>query len=242
MPDRSQPAVSSLVEDRASKVGRSIVALIEPRALIRDFVTRALVRGAGNLSVLAVAQPEDLQKLKLDGRDPAAIVLSIGDRKFLDAPVQDEIQRTSAISPNTPLVVLADREDVDQIFAALQRGLKGYLVTSTGLDLTLDAIRLVCTGGTFIPASSLQPLVEDHESKVVKQESIDDPGLTPREREVLDCVREGLANKAIAHKLKMSEGTAKVHVRRIMKKFHATNRTQVLQLTNHLFEGRRRQN
>jgi DNA-binding NarL/FixJ family response regulator len=242
MPDSSASAHGPLVALQANRAGRCIVALVESRALIRDFVTRASVRRARNLSILAVACPEDLRKLELDGYSPAAIILSIGDRGFLDPPVQDELQRTLAIVPNTPLAVLAEREELDLIFAALQRGLKGYLTTSMGLDVTLDAIRLVCTGGTFIPASSLQPILGHHESGAAEQGSLDNVGLTARERDVLTCIREGLANKAIAHKLNMCEGTVKVHVRHIMKKVRATNRTQVVHLTNSLFERRRRVN
>lgn len=236
MHDSTQSAAGSLVELQTCRGPRATVALVESRPLIRDFVSRTLIRRERNLSLLAVAQPEDLKKLELGAYGPAAIILSIGERRFLEPAVQDVLERTLAILPNTPVAVLADREEVGLIVAALQRGLRGYLTTSMGLDVALDAIRLVCTGGTYIPASVLQPILASHDADVPDQDPLDDIGLTARERDVLRHIREGLANKAIAHRLNLSEGTVKVHVRRIMRKVRATNRTQVVHLTNSLID------
>ncbi len=57
------------------------------------------------------------------------------------------------------------------------------------------------------------------------------------QRQILDCLRRGMANKLIAYELNMCESTVKVHIRNIMKKLKATNRTQVVYLTNGLFEA-----
>ncbi|WP_235031608.1 helix-turn-helix transcriptional regulator [Geminicoccus flavidas] len=59
---------------------------------------------------------------------------------------------------------------------------------------------------------------------------------TPRQLEILNCLRRGLANKMIAYELQMRESTVKIHVRNIMKKLHATNRTQVVSMTWNMFE------
>ena len=60
---------------------------------------------------------------------------------------------------------------------------------------------------------------------------------TPRQLEILNCLRRGLANKMIAYELQMRESTVKIHVRNIMKKLHATNRTQVVSMTWQLFDA-----
>jgi DNA-binding NarL/FixJ family response regulator len=218
------------------------VALIEPRALIRDIIVKAAAERGGNVSILAVARPEELSLDESGSID--AIVLSIGGRKFLDPDIQDEIAQILAAFPTTPLVVLADREGIDVILAALQRGLKGYLTTGMNFDIALEAIRFICTGGTFIPASSLDPIIrqQDAAADPATRSAATPPvldrieGLTERQCEVLNCLREGLANKAIAYKLNMCEGTVKVHVRRIMKRLGATNRTQVVSMTNQMLE------
>ena len=100
--------------------------------------------------------------------------------------------------------------------------------------VAVRAVHLVCVGGTFAPAAALlsrgdrpqgsagEPLIE---------------GFTQRQAQILDCLRRGMANKLIAYELNMCESTVKVHVRNIMKKLKATNRTHVVYLTRGLFEG-----
>ena len=60
---------------------------------------------------------------------------------------------------------------------------------------------------------------------------------TARQAAVVEALRRGKANKIIAYELKMRESTVKVHVRNIMKKLHATNRTEVAYLANRLLNG-----
>jgi DNA-binding NarL/FixJ family response regulator len=62
-------------------------------------------------------------------------------------------------------------------------------------------------------------------------------GFTQRQSQILECLRRGMANKLIAYELDMCESTVKVHIRNIMKKLNATNRTQVAYLTRGFFEG-----
>ena len=69
---------------------------------------------------------------------------------------------------------------------------------------------------------------------VVQKRPLD--GLTPRQSEILNCLRRGLSNKLIAYELQMCESTVKIHVRNIMKKIGATNRTQVVSMTWRWFE------
>jgi DNA-binding NarL/FixJ family response regulator len=108
----------------------------------------------------------------------------------------------------------------------LDMGVRGYVVTSCSLGEVVGAIRLVNAGGTFVPASSLrgtqQLTIADGSKSAQKGAS-----LTPRQTAVLKALREGKPNKIIAYELCMAESTVKVHVRTMMKKFRATNRTQL---------------
>jgi DNA-binding NarL/FixJ family response regulator len=96
-------------------------------------------------------------------------------------------------------------------------------------------MRLVLAGGVFVPASSLiaARLAPNKTSNGAPQAN----GMfTARQVAVIEAVRRGKANKIIAHELNMRESTVKVHVRNIMKKLKARNRTEVAYMTSALLE------
>jgi DNA-binding NarL/FixJ family response regulator len=129
---------------------------------------------------------------------------------------------------SAPLIMLSDLEDSHQlniIRGALRAGANGFISTrSTGLAMTLSAIRFVQAGGTFAP---LEMLLSDADVSPAAQPAAQSPyRLTSRQKAVLAQLQQGKANKIIAHELGMSESTAKVHIRNIMRKMGATNRTQ----------------
>ncbi len=130
-----------------------------------------------------------------------------------------------------PLIVLSDAEDAHQpetICSTLQQGAQGFIPTRTmGIPMIVAAIRLVEAGGTFAPLDLLfkagRPVAEPKAAVPVRQDR-----LTSRQVIVLRHLQQGKANKIIAHELGMSESTVKVHVRNIMRKMGATNRTQAV--------------
>ena len=132
---------------------------------------------------------------------------------------------------DTPLIVLSDAEDAHQpetICGMLQQGAQGFIPTRTmGLPMIVAAIRLVEAGGSFAPLDLLlkgsRPAPEPRPAPPVPQDR-----LTSRQILVLRHLQQGKANKIIAHELGMSESTVKVHVRNIMRKMGATNRTQAV--------------
>jgi len=133
--------------------------------------------------------------------------------------------------------VLSDYEDAENIRQAFELGVRGYIPTSLASLVAVGAMHLVCIGGTFAPAAALL----SHSDR--PQGSAGEPlieGFTQRQAQILDCLRRGMANKLIAYELSMCESTVKVHVRNIMKKLKATNRTQVVYLTRGFFEGYQR--
>ena len=132
-----------------------------------------------------------------------------------------------------PLIVLSDAEDAHQpetICSVLQQGAQGFIPTRTmGIPMIVAAIRLVDAGGTFAPLDLLfkegRPAPEPRPAPAppARQDR-----LTSRQIIVLRHLQQGKANKIIAHELGMSESTVKVHVRNIMRKMGATNRTQAV--------------
>ena len=150
--------------------------------------------------------------------------------------VAEDIAVIAAAAPNTPLVLLSDLDGPREVIRAIHLGVRGYLSTNVPIQQAIGVIRLVEQGGTYIPlsiltaceradhASSYRPLAE-------KQTFV---GFSPRQLQVLKALRQGKHNKIIAYELGMCESTVKVHIRHIMKKLNARNRTQVVSMTNAL--------
>jgi DNA-binding NarL/FixJ family response regulator len=95
---------------------------------------------------------------------------------------------------------------------------------SAGFEIFAQAIRFVGAGGTYIPP---QCLLSARQANAAPSEQDSENGITVRELKVIQGIRQGKPNKVIAYELNMCESTVKVHVRNIMKKLHARNRTEV---------------
>ena len=129
-----------------------------------------------------------------------------------------------------PLVAVTDREDYHFAAKIMRNGWRGCITTSLGADVVVAAIRLVMAGGTFIPRGLIDHYVDARAEVLRAEPPADDSirlGFTPREADVLTHLRQGKPNKLIAYALNISESTVKVHIRNMMRKLHATNRTQV---------------
>jgi DNA-binding NarL/FixJ family response regulator len=124
-------------------------------------------------------------------------------------------------------IVMSNIEDIELIRQALEQGVRGYIPVSLPHEVAIEAIRLVEAGGVYVPASSLMaPSAGLHGH------------FTARQAAVVDALCKGKANKRIAHELNMCESTVKVHLRNIMKKLCAKNRTEVALIVNGLLEER----
>jgi DNA-binding NarL/FixJ family response regulator len=155
------------------------------------------------------------------------------------ADAMKEVDRLSEYSSqidHCPVVVLSNNEDPDLIVKMLGKSVRGYIPTTLSLAIVVQAIELARAGGVYVPASSLiaahraphEPLASTPKANNL---------FTARQAAVVDALRRGKANKIIAYELKMRESTVKVHVRNIMKKLHATNRTEVAYMANRLLNG-----
>ena len=129
-----------------------------------------------------------------------------------------------------PIIVLSDAVDYRQtstMRAVFESGAQGLIsMKSTSISLAVATLRLIEAGGTFAPADLLFP--SEHDRAVTDPSQVRRPRFTTKQLSVLSHMAKGSANKTIAHELQMSESTVKIHVRNIMRKLGATNRTQAV--------------
>jgi DNA-binding NarL/FixJ family response regulator len=200
------------------KLGPKIV-YIEKRAFILECVAQSL---RCCLDARVSAFP-DLKSWKEDAS--AANLILIGGVETLKDPESLAIIQAVA-QGEAPIVLLSDGLAKSQIFDSMRLGVSGCIPTTTSLEIAIEALRLVLAGGKFLPAESvLGELGEFPRSDRPPRAGSE---LTAREKTIAEALRAGNRNKQISHLLNLSESTVRVHIRNIMRKLNARNRTEVV--------------
>lgn len=214
------------------------VAVVDTRTLLRECFSNSLEQLQADI---AIHHYGTLDELVQDSGDKAAevqIVLCCLDwRKAKAAETLRQVSDVVTAIPGIGIIVVADIEDIEDITALIQAGARGYISNSDPLKVALQAMYLVRAGGVYIPANVVM-----WSSKMMKEMSQSsqrrsDLNLTPRQLSVADSLRRGKANKLIAYELNMCESTVKVHIRTIMKKLKARNRTEAAFIINRLLDS-----
>lgn len=218
-----------------SRPERSLI-IIDSRALDRQCLAQSIAAHKSDMMILPFGSMEEWKQKRQDYPPLSAILLNVGGRRIEDPAIGEEIKRLSSEFTTTPVIVLADTDELTQIVRALEYGAKGYIPSSVSIDVCIEAIALSLAGGVFVPASSvfaIRHLLETERPAARPLAGM----FTDRQAEVVEALRRGKANKIIAYELNLRESTVKVHIRNIMKKVKATNRTEVAFKINDLFPG-----
>ena len=197
------------------------ILLADDHVLFRESLSLALLRlddspptilqaGHGK-QALDIAKEEQLDLILLD----------------IDMPGLGGMQAISQLTilhPDTPIVMISAHEDTSSINQALAKGAKGFIPKTTSADVTLSALKLVLSGGTYLPPQLMQHSMLDTSQTQEKKL------LTPRQIEVLGLLQKGAQNKNIAFELGLSPSTIKVHIRRIFTTLGARNRSEAVNI------------
>jgi DNA-binding NarL/FixJ family response regulator len=178
-----------------------------------------------------VLRPPDDARAEPDGLSLHALVAPLDPDVVLWAPDGEPMDEGDE-SASWALVMLVDHVDATSALRALQAGARVVLPVDARDDEILAAVHAAAAGLVALPrelASSLFDTSDGHDDarRAHATSSMTVP-LTPREREVLALLAEGLANKAIAPRLGITEHTVKAHVAAIYDKLHAGNRAEAV--------------
>ncbi|MCK0197260.1 response regulator transcription factor [Ancylobacter sp. 6x-1] len=213
------------------------IALIEPRRLLGQCLSIAL-RSVDQANALRVYGSVAEWRQSSDASTTALVIISAPDlSEDLTASfdVKKELADLKACKPPVKFAILSDRESPKHVMNAIQSGAQGYIPTSISIEVIAQILQLMKFGGTFVPATSLMAMADNPAAPQMRPTDDNSIFTSQRQLMVARALRKGAPNKVIAYQLNMCESTVKVHVRNIMKKLKAKNRTEVALLTANMF-------
>ncbi|AHF83578.1 response regulator transcription factor [Rhizobium laguerreae] len=193
------------------------IGVVDDHPLFREGVTRSLSEISGFIVVGEGASSDDAAMIASDNR-PDIMLLDVS----MPGGGLSAISEVLARSPTTKVLMLTVSEEVDTLLGALQRGAMGYVLKGVGSRGLAEAIQTVLRGSRYISATMSAKVMENS----LNGGTSDKSSLTPREREVMDLVAQGLSNKHIGLRLNLQEKTVKHHMTQILSKLGASNRTE----------------
>ena len=185
-------------------------------------------------AVLGMSEDIDVVAAAADGSEVlAAVAAAAVDVVLMDLrmPVMDGIETTRRLSeqhPDTAVVVLTTFADDDSILAALSAGARGYLTKNAGRQDILRAIRAAAAGQSVLDREVQDRLLATVRTRPPTPGPALPADLTPREREVLTLIGQGLPNRAIAQQLFISEATVKTHINNLFAKADIRDRADAV--------------
>lgn len=202
------------------------VLIVDDHALIREAlhaVVKQLKRDSvifeasnGREAVHIVEEHPDISLILLDinlpDRDGFSVLRELRDRYATIA-----------------IVILSSSDDQDTVKRAFKLGALGFIPKTTEREVMLNAIKLVFSGGIYIPSEILEePMSPRPANKLATRDSPKGLGLTDRQIEVLALLMKGKSNKIIAKTLDMAVPTVKNHITVVLKALNVTSRTEAV--------------
>ena len=230
----------------------STIVIVDPLPLRTVGLVSVLDRlSGGQRCRVASMTPDEAERFIESDSHCSMIIYNVGGASLADHWHARRIKSLRAHAGGTPLVIFADSDSREEVVSAYTCGARGFLYAGTPPQLALQALSFIFKGGSYFPAARQARHPRSGRASATTMEgvyrlewnvdAVDEDEhcsatpaseLTERQKAVLELLGHGDSNKVIARQLGIREGTVKVHVRQIMRKMGAVNRTQVAIMVN----------
>jgi len=210
---------------RTTETDREIrVALIEDTRLVREALTQLLNRSPG---IRATAEASDGHERVLREFSPDVVLLDLALEGGDSLRVARDVLKNF---PQARVIVMDLHPTHEELQQFIIAGVSGFVMKDAPLEEVLKTIRSVVAGFKVLPDPITSTLFSEIATEAVTNGGLKDDDsvrMTPREREIITLVAEGLSNKAIGKRLHISVHTVRSHLRNIMEKLSLNSRLQI---------------
>jgi len=197
------------------------VLLVDDHGMVAESLRRVLIAG-GDIEVVGVAATAADAAALASDRHPDVVLM---DYELPDANGASATRAILALLPDTKVLMLSGTDDTSALMAAVDAGCVGYLEKTGALDKLVAAVHAAAAGEVVLSSEQLRRIATGRNRL--------DSGfacLTPRERQILGLIGEGLANRAIADRLTLSLNTVRTHVQTVLTKLGAHSKLEAVAL------------
>lgn len=210
------------------------ILIAEDHPLVREGIKKLLTELTNEESLLEAAHGKGVIEQIDQNTDIALVVL---DFMLPDTNGFELLKTITNTRPGLPIAILSAYDDSELMRKCLDYGASGFIPKSASQAVILNALRLIMSGGIYIPPEMMRnPQYDTPESPGNNDYIFNNSrkiygltySLTERQLQVLKLISEGNSNKDIAEHLDVSENTIKVHVAAILKTLQVNNRTEAV--------------
>lgn len=199
------------------------VMVVDDHEVLRSGL-RFMLRNQPDMDIVAEASDGETAMETVEAAHPDVVLLDI---RMPGIDGLETLRRLQARWPDLPVVVLSMYDDPEYVDDALRCGASGYLLKTVTAEELARAVRAVCAGGGYLQAEVTRPILSRFARLRPVREA---PALSPRDRELLQLLAEGLANKQIARATGLSEATVKGYLSELFDKLGASDRAHAVAL------------
>jgi len=199
------------------------VAIVEDNKVIRESLAAYVHKAPELRCVRTCATGEEALEM-LPNEKPDVVLMDI------QLPNQSGIECTARLKqllPEVRIIMVTVYGDPDLIFKALSAGACGYLLKRCTPEELITAVREVQQGGAPMSREIARKVISYFQDPRKPQDSTSEvENLSPREREILELLTQGCADKEIADRLGVKHGTVRWHLQHVYEKLHVRSRTE----------------
>lgn len=200
--------------------------IVDDHPIIRDTLVTSLV----SLGVFTEVETCGSLQETMDKLSQGDYGLLILDLSLTDQTGTAGMIRIREEYPSTPIIIFSGTDSTDTIAEAFEWGVHGFISKSSPMQIVINAIKIVLSGGTYIPPSAIRLMGYEppQETTARLSEAEEHVKFSPKQKEVFLQLMQGIPNKVIADRLSMAEGTVKTHLHSIYQTLNVHNRAQAI--------------